>query len=34
VLLILEALIACVIVAFAGVLWIRPWIDDHRDPYG
>jgi hypothetical protein len=28
-----EALIACVIVAFAGVLWIAPWIDDHRDPY-
>ena len=32
VLLMMEALIACMIVAFAGVLWIA-LINDHRDPY-
>jgi hypothetical protein len=35
VLVMLEMMIACsAVIVVAGVLWIRPWIDDHKDPYG
>jgi hypothetical protein len=27
----LETLVACVIVAIVGVLWIWPWIDNERE---
>jgi hypothetical protein len=27
-------IICSALIVLAGVLWMRPWIDDHHDPYG